>query len=388
MTTKRREIDLENMSILAVDDMKSMRLTIRKMLKHLNIGKNLKLAGNGREGLQILQSSYVDLVILDWNMPVLNGTKMLEIIRNDKALRDLPVIMVSAESEKDIVMEVAETEIDGYLLKPLTLNALDSKIRYVVHKANNPDKSTILINEARDLEETGDIKGAMRRIKLAMALKPKASRLHRQLGLLYVKSGKPEKAEKCLKNASLINPLDATSRKILGDMYIEKKDFNLAAQYYLEAMSQTTRFSESAIRLGESLLKRNQKQRAIKLFSKVISHSKKNLNDKKRIIDICLDYGELLYPRELLDSIIEEFPSKYDMVYKAGEVYAAIGDSDRALELFENVDRYQSTRTDVKLEIAKIHFNCDRLYQADEYLNKVLQKDPENQEALALRRAI
>ena len=388
MTTKRREIDLENMSILAVDDMKSMRLTIRKMLKHLNIGKNLKLAGNGREGLQILQSSYVDLVILDWNMPVLNGTKMLEIIRNDKALRDLPVIMVSAESEKDIVMEVAETEIDGYLLKPLTLNALDSKIRYVVHKANNPDKSTILINEARDLEETGDIKGAMRKIKLAMALKPKASRLHRQLGLLYVKSGKPEKAEKCLKKASLINPLDATSRKILGDMYIEKKDFNLAAQYYLEAMSQTTRFSESAIRLGESLLKRNQKQRAIKLFSKVISHSKKNLNDKKRIIDICLDYGELLYPRELLDSIIEEFPSKYDMVYKAGEVYAAIGDSDRALELFENVDRYQSARTDVKLEIAKIHFNCDRLYHADEYLNKVLQKDPENQEALALRRAI
>lgn len=386
--TKRRHIDIETMTILAVDDMKSMRLTIRKMLKHLCIGRNLKMAENGREGLHILQTSYADLVIMDWNMPVVNGTEMLEIIRADKNLRDIPVIMVSAESEKDIVMEVAETEIDGYLLKPLTLNALDNKIRSVVEQANHPEKSTLLINEARDLEEAGDIKSALRRIKLAMALKPKASRLHRQLGLLYAKSGKPEKAEKCLKKACLINYQDATSRKILGDMYIEKKDFNKAAQYYLEAMSQTARYSESAIRLGERLLRTDRKQQAIKLFSKVISYSKKNLNDKKRIIDICIENGELLYPRELLDSIVEEFPSKYDMAYKAGEVYAAIGDAEKALELFETVDRYQSTRVDVKLEIAKIHFNCDRLYQADEYLSKVLQKEPENQEALALRRMI
>jgi DNA-binding response OmpR family regulator len=388
MTAKRRQIDIETMTILAVDDMKSMRLTLRKMLKHLDIGRNLKMAENGREGLHVLQTSYVDLVIMDWNMPVVNGTEMLETMRADKHLRDIPVIMVSAESEKDIVMEVAETEIDGYLLKPLTLDALDSKIRAVVDQANNPSKSTILINEARDLEEAGDIKMALRKIKLAMALKPKASRLHRQLGLLYAKSGKPEKAEKCLKKACVINHQDATSRKILGDMYIEKKDYVTAAQYYLEAMSQTSRFSENAIWLGERLLKINRKQQAIDLFSKVISHSKKNLNDKKRIIDICIDNGELLYPRELLDGIVEEFPSKYDMVYKAGEVYAAIGNGERALELFETVDRYQSTRTDVKLEIAKIHFDQGRLYNADEYLNKVLRKEPENEEALALRRMI
>ncbi len=388
MAEQRNIIDLENMTILVVDDMKSMRLTIRKMLKHLSLGKNLKLAENGREGLQILHASYVDLVILDWSMPVLNGTQMLESIRNDKALRDMPVIMVSAESEKDIVLEVAETEIDGYLLKPLTLDALDTRIRAVVEKANNPDKSTILINEARAFEEAGDIKTALRRIKLALALKPKASRLHRQLGLLYQKSDKPEKAEKSLKKAALINPQDAVTRKILGDMYIQKKDFQTASQYYLEAMAQTTRFSETAIRLGEKLLRIKQKHLAIALFSKVISHSKKNLNDKKRIIEICHDQGELLYPRELLDNIIKEFPSKYDMIYQAGEVYSAIGDTDKALELFEIVDRYQSTRIDVKLEIARIHFSNHKMFKADEYLNKILQKDPGNIEALALRRSI
>ncbi len=83
------------MSILAVDDMKSMRLTIRKMLRHLNIGKDLKVAENGREGLSVLQSAPVDLVIVDWRMPVVNGSEMLESIRNDKVLRDIPVIVVN-----------------------------------------------------------------------------------------------------------------------------------------------------------------------------------------------------------------------------------------------------------------------------------------------------
>lgn len=388
MAEGRKPIDLGEMTILAVDDMKSMRLTIRKMLRHLNIGKNLKFAENGRDGMHILKTSYVDLVIMDWRMPVVNGSQMLEAIRHDKALRDMPVIMVSAEAEKDIVIEVAENEIEGYLLKPLTLNALDSKIRSVVARANNPDTATVLINEARNLEEAGDIKAALKKTKLALALKPKASRLQRQLGLLYAKSGRHDKAEISLKKAALINPQDATTRKILGDMYIRKNDFQKAFRYYFEAMSHTTKFVNQAICLGEKLLKKNHKQLAIKLFSKVISQSRQNLNDKNRIIDICLHHGELMYPRELLDGIIKEFPSKYDMVYKAGEVYAAIGDNDKALELFENVDRYQSTRTDVKLEIAKIHFKGDRLYKADEYLNKILKRDPKNQEALALRRAI
>lgn len=376
------------MTLLIVDDMKSMRLTIRKMLKHLGMSRNLKFAENGREALQILQTTYVDLVIMDWCMPVVNGTQMLESIRNDKMLRDMPVIMVSAESEKDIVLEVAETAIDGYLLKPLTLNALDGKIRSVVEKANNPDRATQLVMQARDLEEKGDFKNALRRIKLALALKPKASRLQRKLGLLYAKQDDIKKAEKCLRKACLVNPQDATSRKILGDMYIERDDLIMAARFYLEAMSQTRRFSEDAIVLGERLLKRGEKNLAIRLFSKIISHSKKNLNDKQRVIDICIGQGEFLYPRELLDGIIEEFPSKYDMVYKAGEVYAAIGDTQKALELFENVDRYQSSRLDVKLEIAKIHFGNNHAYQADEYLNKILRKDPRNSEALALRRAI
>ncbi len=388
MIEATRKLDLENLTILAVDDMKSMRLTIRKMLRHLNIGKHLKFAENGREGLNVLQSSDVDLVILDWRMPLENGGRMLEKIRNDKKLRDLPVIMVSAESERDIVMEAAETEIDGYLLKPLTLNALDNKIRMVVDRVNYPDRSTVLIREARALEEAGDLPGAIRRIKQALALKPSASRLLRQLGLLFRQTGQNEKAENALKKAAKVNLQDATTRTVLGDMYLQRHDLVRAARYYLEVLSLTSRFSENAIQLGELLLKNNHKKLAFDLFSKVISQSRKNMADRQKIVDICLSYDEFEFPKMLLESMIKEFPNKYDMVYKAGEVYVLNGEMQKALELFTHVERHQSSRLDVKLEIAKIYLDTDQVYKADEYLNKVLVKEPDNVEALALRRAI
>ena len=87
-------IDIESMSILVVDDMKSMRLTIRKMLRNLDIGKTLRFAENGKEGLSVLSNTPCDLAIIDWNMPVMNGTEMMSMIRKDKALRDMSVIMV------------------------------------------------------------------------------------------------------------------------------------------------------------------------------------------------------------------------------------------------------------------------------------------------------
>jgi CheY-like chemotaxis protein len=388
MALNKKKLIIENISILAVDDMKSMRLTIRKMLRHLNIGKDLKVAENGREGLAVLQSSPVDLVIVDWRMPVVNGSEMLEAIRSDKVFRDIPVIMVTAEAERDIVLEVAETEVDAYLIKPLTLDALDRKIRAVVHRVNNPDKATILIREARDLEEAGDLEAAIEKLKLALVSRPSASRLVRNLGQLYAKTGDKKTAIKCLQKAASVNKQDAISRQILGDMYIQGKDLKKAAQYYIEALSLSTKFADKAIVLGERLFMTGLKRQGIEIFSKIISGSKKNLADKQRIVDICLEQEEFEYANGLLQQIITEFPTKYDMVFKAAEVCTIVEDFDKALELFEIVDRNQGSRIDVKLKIAQIHYNNNKPYKAYDYLNQILRIDPVNAEALELRRKI
>lgn len=379
---------LEDLSILVVDDVKSMRLTIRKMLRNLKIGKSLSFAENGRKGMEILKSRKVDLAIIDFDMPVMNGAQMLSTIRNDKAIRDMPIIMITAEAQRDLIYDVAETDIDAYILKPLTLGLLDTKIRTVVDHANNPDEATRHVHKARDLEEAGDIDTAIEEVKLALKSKPSASKLLRKLGLLFQKNNDMTTAVKCLKKAILVNPEDAVTRYILGRIYKNRGDIQLAANYYLDVMALTSKYNDEAVQLGRTLLEKRLNQMAIKIFSKAIATSRKSLNTKEQVADICIEYEEFTYAKRLLDSIISEVPSRYDTIYKTGRVYQITGETDKALEHFINVERHQSSRLDVKLEIARIYLEKDQIFQADDYLNRVLRKDPQNEDALSMRQSI
>ncbi len=381
-------INIETMSILIVDDMKSMRLTIRQMLKNLGIAKTLKFADNGKTGLEILAHSKFDLAIVDWNMPVMNGVEMLERIRASKRLRDMPVIMVTAESERDIVAEVAEIEVNAYLLKPLTLASLDEKIRSVVEKVNNPEPATLHRLKARDFEEEGDYESAIEQIRIALSYRPNASRLLRQMGLLHFKIGKEKIGEKCLLKAASVNKQDILTRVYLAEYYIGKKKLESAGRYFFEILTLSSRHNDRAIELGEKLLIKGSRRLALNIFSRAITLSKKQNTHREKVIDICLAHEELEYPLMLMDQSIKENPSNYDIVYKAGLVHLEAGNIKQALNYFIEVDRHVRGHIDAKLQIAAIYYRAKKVLKADDYLRQILRIDPENKKALALRRAL
>ncbi len=381
-------IDIESMSILIVDDMKSMRLTIRKMLQNLKIGSNLMFAKNGREGLAILYKENCDIAIVDWNMPVMNGIDMLDRIRNDRKLRDLPVIMVTAESKRDIVSDGAENEIDAYLLKPLTLAILDERIRTVVEKVNNPDPATIHRLKARDLEENQDYNGAIEQIRIALKHNPSASRLLRQLGLLYFKIKKPDIAEKCLLKAAAVNKQDIITRVHLTDFYIKQNELEKAAQFFLEILSLSTKYNEKAMVFAEKLLTRGSKRLAFEIFSKIIIRSKKYNAVRERVINFCLDHNEFEYSLSLLEQSLKKNPSNYDIVYKAGLVCLEADDTEKALKYFIEVDRHAQDHVNAKFQIAKILVNKGKVIPAENYLTQIFRIDPTNEDAFNLRKKI
>lgn len=377
---------LDALSILIVDDMKSMRLTIRKMLQNLSIGGKLRFAENGKEGLNVLKEGAFDLAIIDWNMPVMNGIEMLENIRKNPGLRNMPVIMVTAEAERDIVSEVAESEIDGYLLKPLTLKALDKRIKAVIERVHNPDSFTVHRNKARALEEQGQFEAAIEEVKKALALKPSASRMLRQMGLLHFKIRKNTIAEKCLLKAVSVNDQDIISRVYLADYYLKKNELEKTGVYYLEILSLSTRYNDKAIGIGERLLKAGIRTMALKIFSRVIQRSRRTNAVRNQIIDICLENGDVKFSQDLIEEAIQENPANYNLVYKAGTICLESGDREKALEHFMTVDRHVRGHLDAKLQIARILAANRRVIQADDYLNQILRLDPKNKEAIELRR--
>jgi len=381
-------INIEDLSILVVDDAKSMQVALREMLKNLSIGKNLWFAENGEEGLEILNTVKCDLVFIDRNMPVMDGFEMLEKIRNDKALKNLPVIMVTDETSPDSVLQAVKMELDAYLVKPLTLLSLDDKIRAVVQKTNHPDLATLHRLKANDLEEKEEYETAIEHIKTALSHNPSSSRLMRRLGLLYFKVKKDDIAEKCLLKAASVNEYDTHTRVLLADYYINKNEVEKAGKYYLEILALSTQYHDRALDLAKSLLISGSRHLALDIFSKFITCSRKQNTARETVIDFCLSHNEFEYAQSLLEQSFIEKSSNYDLLYRIGLIQKQVGDWEKALKSFIQVDSQVKGHVESKLQIAKIYYRNGKIYIADDYLNQILRIDPENKEAIALRRKL
>ena len=115
------------MKALVVDDSRSMRAILTKQLREL--GFTVVEAPGGAEALRALdQDGPFDLVLLDWNMPEMDGHEVLTLIRAQEAYREVRVMMVTTESEMSQVSVTLEAGANEYLMKPFDRDALVEKL--------------------------------------------------------------------------------------------------------------------------------------------------------------------------------------------------------------------------------------------------------------------
>lgn len=116
------------MKVLLVDDSATMRRIQKTQIASLGITDVVE-AGDGEEALKVLkQNMPVDLILLDWNMPVMDGFTFLKKVRSDNAYSNVKVIMCTSESEKSRVVEALKAGANNYLVKPFTPEALKEKL--------------------------------------------------------------------------------------------------------------------------------------------------------------------------------------------------------------------------------------------------------------------
>tara|TARA_R110000782_G_scaffold201570_1_gene290242 strand:+ start:497 stop:898 length:402 start_codon:yes stop_codon:yes gene_type:complete len=116
-----------NMKILIVDDFSTMRRIIKNLLRDLGF-TNTAEADDGLTALPMLENGKYDFLVTDWNMPGMQGIDLLKAVRENPELVDLPVLMVTAESKKDQIVEAAQAGVNGYVVKPFTAQTLKEKI--------------------------------------------------------------------------------------------------------------------------------------------------------------------------------------------------------------------------------------------------------------------
>ena len=120
-----------NLPILIVDDYKTMLRIIRNLLKQLDFN-NVDQASDGAEALKILREKEFKLVISDWNMEPMTGLQLLREVRSDIKLKEVPFIMVTAESKTENVVAAKEAGVSNYIVKPFNAETLKQKLTSVL----------------------------------------------------------------------------------------------------------------------------------------------------------------------------------------------------------------------------------------------------------------
>jgi two-component system sensor histidine kinase/response regulator len=120
-----------NLVFLVVDDMEGMRRILTNSLNQLG-AKSVLTAVNGADGWRMLQAQHIDVVVSDWNMPVMSGLDLLKTIRNSPQHTNLPVLMMTAETERHQVQVAIEAGVSEYMVKPFNVAALEVKIKKIL----------------------------------------------------------------------------------------------------------------------------------------------------------------------------------------------------------------------------------------------------------------
>ena len=126
------------LNVLVVDDMPAIRRMLRQMLMSLGVRGRIDESADGVEAWEALQEQTYDLVICDINMPRLNGLELLKRFRALPKYQTTPFLMITGEVSEKVVAAAAESEVDGYLLKPFKLSALENRLRAIIKKNNIP----------------------------------------------------------------------------------------------------------------------------------------------------------------------------------------------------------------------------------------------------------
>lgn len=153
---------METLKVLLVDDMTAARHFIKYGLENNHANLTIYEASNGKEAQAKLETEHYDLVLCDWEMPVMTGEELLRWVRNHDTLSNTKFIMITTRSEKESVLKAVQMDVNGYLVKPFTIEGLLQKMADIDNKFDRRRQERRAMSgnvtlRFRDYESTGEL---------------------------------------------------------------------------------------------------------------------------------------------------------------------------------------------------------------------------------------
>lgn len=347
--------DPKEMKILIIDDMPNMVRTIKNMLRHLGY-RHTAEAGDGLAAWKILKNDAIDFVIADWNMPNMTGIDLLRKVRLDERLNDIPFLMVTAEVAEETVAEAAETEVDGYIIKPFVAKTLEEKIQKILQSRNSPDEVDACLKLGNVYAKSGRSEDALKEYEKALKVRPHNARVYYALGNVYQQRGELDEAENAYGKAIAISPQYLKAHESLAWIYEKKGEREKAIQSIQEAVKISPKNPDRQIKLGKALLNIGRREEAKEAFDRAVkADPKKAARRRMEIGEAFLDMGMAQEAEEVFQMILGTDPNNI-------EIYNRLGIALRKQGKYRVAIREYKKALTVDPEDENIHYNLGRTY--------------------------
>lgn len=267
------QVDKKKLSILVVDDFPNMRRTIKNMLHSLGYMK-LTEAGDGDEAIETIERLYstpsrIQFVILDWNMPRVHGIDVLRFIRTSpRHMLHVSVLMVTAENWAEEIVEAAEDNVNGYIIKPFVAKTLEAKINQILEKQFKPTKLERIFRDGIVLMNKQEFGQAKAKFEELLAANPNSPRSLRELAKIAVQDKDTKKAEEYLKKALEVNKEYTKAMQDLGAVYAQEGRDDEGIAILEVAMKTSPRNADRIALLGSLYFKKQRYKDIIDMVEK------------------------------------------------------------------------------------------------------------------------
>lgn len=371
--------------LLVVEDMTSMRRTIKAMLKQAGLS-NVVEADDGDTALRVVRTQENCLfILLDWNMPRVPGLDVVREIRSTAANQDIPLLMVTAEIGRAEVMQAAEAGVNGYIVKPFVSKTLEDKIKSVLVARAAPPEHVKLLKAGEEFILKGDYQKALALFEKAKELRESA-RVHVNIGeahelagnnamahesyntaielnplfikgylrsaALYEKQGNLDAALAAFKKVVEISPNNPGRHFSIGNLHLKKGDLVKAQESYMVAVKQE---AAMASEIAEELLKNGKDDMAEHFFRTSLVKVANNVHVYNRLGIALRRQGKWQEAIKEYETALKIDPRDAGIHFNIGKACVEGGVRARALEAFQKALDIDPSLTEARDELDAIN---------------------------------
>lgn len=370
---------VEKMKFLIVDDMTNMRRTIRNMLRYSRF-TNIEEANDGDVAFEKMKKDQPDFVIADWNMPRMSGIDLVRKIRETELLTNIPILMVTAEVLEAQIVHAAESDIDGYIIKPFIAKTLEEKIKGIIERRNSPTEFDLLIKGGINFRNKGEYDKAIAAFEKALEKTPKSARVRHFIGETCELRGDIQRAEKMLLEAAKINPQYLKVHQSLSNLYRKKGETEKAITSLEQAARISPNNAHRQTNLGKLYLVQGSTDKAEKSFKKAVTAQPNDAALKAAIGEIFLERG---HAEQAADAFKSSLGVKVDVhVYnRLGIALRRKGKANEAITEYKKALRISPKDEGLYYNIGRAYVEAKDKKNAVLYFKKALEISPDFKDA-------